>query len=125
MKPPRITTARLSFAIAAMLASPSAMAADLTWSGGGIDANWLTAANWGGVAPVANDSLFFAGSTQLGPVNDSTSGTQFNGINFNSGAGAFTLSGNSINLGGNISNNSAANQTVMLDLNLFGVKCFN
>jgi autotransporter-associated beta strand protein len=125
MKPSYITTTRLSFAIAAMLASHSAMAADLTWSGGGIDANWLTAANWEGVAPVANDSLFFAGSTQLGPVNNATSGTQFNGITFNSGAAAFTLSGNAINLGGNISNNSTANQTVNLNLALLGATNFN
>ena len=43
----------------------SARGADLTWTGGAADANWTSAGNWGGTAPVAFDSLFFAGSTRL------------------------------------------------------------
>ncbi|MBM3888010.1 MAG: hypothetical protein FJ388_02665, partial [Verrucomicrobia bacterium] len=34
------------------LLPPAATAANLTWTGLGADANWSTAANWGGLAPV-------------------------------------------------------------------------
>ena len=37
-----------------------------TWTGGGGDNNWTTAANWGGTAPVAGDDLVFpAGAARL------------------------------------------------------------
>ena len=75
-------------------------AATVTWNGGGTDDNWSTGANWGGLPPVADDSLVFAGITRLTPVNDFSAGSNFSGITFNAGAGAFTLGGNPINLGG-------------------------
>ncbi|MCX8497218.1 MAG: hypothetical protein ORN51_13640, partial [Akkermansiaceae bacterium] len=46
------------------LASPSALAAPRTWNGGGANNNWSPAANWGGTAPVAGDTLTFAGTTR-------------------------------------------------------------
>ncbi|HEV8378054.1 MAG TPA: hypothetical protein VGP99_04335, partial [Tepidisphaeraceae bacterium] len=59
-------------ACAAVLGTAAgASAATQTWNGLGGDDNWTTAANWvGGVAPVANDSLIFDGSTRLTPSND-------------------------------------------------------
>ena len=105
----RIMCAAASLAI---LASP-ASAADKTWDGGGGNNNWNTASNWvGDVAPVANDALFFDGSTRLAPANNYASGTRFNGITFNSGAGAFSLALSTMNLGGNITNLSANNQAI-------------
>jgi autotransporter-associated beta strand protein len=88
------------------------------WTGGGSDGNWTTAANWGGTAPSPNDPLIFSGNTQLANENDFAAGTQFNGITFSAGAGAFTLSGNAINLGGDIVNNSTNLQTINVNLAL-------
>ncbi|TAN37052.1 MAG: hypothetical protein EPN23_07015 [Verrucomicrobia bacterium] len=79
---------------------------------------WSGGANWqGGVAPVANDALFFA--TNINGLartltNDLATGTTFNGITFSNNAIAYTLAGNSLVLGGNIQNNSAYTQTINL-----------
>ena len=98
---------------------PATHAATATWTGGGgADRNWTTAANWGGTAPLANDSLVFDGTTGLTPSNNFAANTQFNGLTFNAGAGAFTLSGAAIKLGGNIVMNAAVNETVILTLAL-------
>jgi fibronectin-binding autotransporter adhesin len=85
-----------------------------TWNGGGGDNNWNTAANWGGTAPVAGDSLVFGGTNRLTPSNNFTAGTTFSNITFNSSAGAFTISGNSFALNGEIVNNSTNLQTLGL-----------
>jgi len=72
------------------------------WDGGGANDNWTTAENWTtDTAPVAGDSLVFAGSTRLSPSNNFASGTSFAGIKFKSGAGNFVvgLSG-TLNLSG-------------------------
>ncbi len=62
------------------------------WDGGGADNNWSTAANWDfDIAPVAGDSLVFAGSTRLAPINDFPPETTFASITFNAGAGAFVI----------------------------------
>ncbi|MBL9115326.1 MAG: cadherin domain-containing protein [Verrucomicrobiaceae bacterium] len=92
------------------------------WTGGGGDNNWTNAANWGGTAPIAGDALQFAGATRLGPTNDFAAETTFGGITFNSGAGAFTLTGNAITLGGNLTNVSSANQSVNIGLVLNGTR---
>ena len=67
--------------------------------------------------PVANDVLFFGGTTRPSTTNDIAANTQFNGITF-TGAGQFTLAGNAINLGGNITNSGGVNQTISLALAL-------
>lgn len=87
-----------------------------TWNGGGGDNNWTTAGNWGGTPPVAGNNLTFAGSTRPDPVNDFAAATNFGSIIFSAGAGAFTLTGNSINATGpvGITNNSSNLQTINL-----------
>lgn len=84
-------------------------------------------ANWvGGVAPVAGDALFFGGATGLSVNNNYAANTTFAGITFNSDAGAFTLSGNAINMVNSaapnpgITNNSTSLQTFALVINLNG-----
>ena len=94
-------------AVAAAGLSGNAWAANVTWIGGGADANWGTAGNWSATL-AASSSLFFDGSTQLTNVNNTTASTKYNGITFNSGAGAFSMSGNAIQLGGNITDNSTS-----------------
>ena len=106
-----------------ILTRGTVLGASKTWNGGGGDNNWNTGANWGGSAPVANDILFFGGSTRLGPTNNITADTNFAGITFNSGAGAFTLSGNRITLGGNVTNSTNL-QTINLAMILSANRTF-
>ena len=102
----------ITFALLA-LGLNSLIAASLTWNGAGDGTTMNSGANWvGGTAPVANDSLFFDGSTGLAPNNNYAANTAFVGITFNSGAGAFTFSGNTINVGGGVTNSSANLQTI-------------
>jgi autotransporter-associated beta strand protein len=77
-------------------------------------------ANWGGTALSSNESLQFAGTAGLDNQDDLTPGIQVNGMTFASDAGAFVLSGNSVNLGGDIVNNSVSTQTIALPLALVG-----
>ena len=85
-----------------LLLAPAIQAAD-TWDGGGDDALWSNATNWvGDVVPALPASLSFAGSTRLTPTNDLTDATVTN-LAFAAGAGAFTLRGNALTLGGNVS----------------------
>ncbi len=94
------------------------------WDGGGADNNWNAAGNWNNDAvPVFATSLTFAGTTRLSNNNNLT-GVSANSITFDSAAGAFTLSGNSLGLNGNISFNgnpaSLVTQTIALPLTLSG-----
>ncbi|MEO7097990.1 MAG: autotransporter-associated beta strand repeat-containing protein [Luteolibacter sp.] len=88
-----------------------------TWTGGGADNNWQTAANWNSL-PVASHTLAFAGTTRLSNTNNFPANTSFGGLTFNSGAGAFTLAGNAIALTGDIANNGTSAQTVNLPVAL-------
>ena len=82
-----------------------------TWNGNAGDFNMTTPTNWvGNVAPVANDDLVFGATTKFAPVNDYPDGTKFKSITFN--VGGYSLTGNSINLGGGafaISNTAGTN----------------
>ena len=95
-------------------------AADRVWTAGGDQSSWSDPNNWDGLAPVANDSLFFGNSAGLNNNNDAAANTAFSGITFNSEAGAFTLSGNAVNLSGGVTNNSTSLQSINLTLGLNG-----
>jgi hypothetical protein len=117
-----------------LVATFPATAATDTWSGGATpDGNWTTANNWGGTAPLPNDFLFFDGGIQTLTTNNFSAGTTFGGLIFNSGADAFTLSGNDLTLitftngidastvtpvGGNITNLSGSAETISLPITL-------
>ena len=114
-------------AFAAMLLSllPVSLLATVgndTWNGAGADNNWLTAANWtAGSAnkpPGTNDILFFDGTTRLTANNNYGSTTNsVGGITFNSTAGAFVLTGNSVtNNGGTVDNSSVNTETVNIPM---------
>jgi fibronectin-binding autotransporter adhesin len=98
--------------ISAQAASPS------IWDGGGANDNWNNSTNWGGNVPVPGTTydLQFAGTTRLTPNNDFTALSNFRHITFNAGAGAFTLTGNSITLNGHLTNNSSSLQTINLPI---------
>jgi autotransporter-associated beta strand protein len=109
-----------AIAVVVLVSTANSQAADRTWDGGGGDDNWNTAANWD-AAIATGDSLFFDGSTRLTPTNDTTANSDYN-ITFNSGASAFTLSGNIIDLisDGFIVNNSTNAQAVNHAIELLG-----
>src|SRR5438046_1489485 len=111
----RVLTVHRSLFLAAAgttsLAPQFALAPPRTWDGGGNpDVNWSTALNWDGdaSAPVAGDSLTFDGTLGLSNNNDLAVDTSFAGITFAPAptSGAFTLNGNEIVLGGNVTNSS-------------------
>ncbi|WP_208300231.1 autotransporter-associated beta strand repeat-containing protein [Prosthecobacter fusiformis] len=99
--------------------------AAVTWNGGGADNNWGTALNWGGQLPLSGDSLFFGGALRLTAANNLTADTQFAGITFNADAEAFTLSGNRIILGGDVTNNSTFLQTLSLAMLMQATRTFD
>ena len=110
---------------AAGLLAAAAQAQSRTWDGGSSsDSNWKTADNWDGAAPVPGDALFFGGSLRLSNSNDFDAGTSFSGLAFNSGAGAFWLSGSGVSLGGGVTNFSTAIQTIGLPLGLDATRTF-
>jgi autotransporter-associated beta strand protein len=87
-----------------------------TWNGAGSDNNWSTTGNWVNGSFAANAPLIFAGTTQLNANNNSAANTEYSGITFNSGAGPFVITGNAINLAGDIVNNSSSVQTINTNL---------
>lgn len=97
-----------------------------TWSSTTTNGSWSVAGNWtSGTAPVANDSVAFGATTGTTTLNnDIAAATQFNGITFNVGASAYTLTGNQITLGGALTNNSANLQTIALPLALSATRIF-
>ena len=107
-----------SFAAAALTCSNFAEAANLTWVGN-TTANFNLGTNWNPAQlPVANDVLLFraAGSSGTTLNNNLTAALQINGFTFNAGASAFTLNGNSVTLGGDITNSSTSLETVGFDI---------
>jgi autotransporter-associated beta strand protein len=84
---------------ALIITAPAQAQITYTWTGGGSDANWITAANWSassGSPPPANDlantNLLFTGITQL--ANTQNYSFSANSLTFDAGAGAFVVSGN-------------------------------
>jgi autotransporter-associated beta strand protein len=96
------------------------MALATIWDGGAPNGFWLSATNWDSdVAPVPGvDGLAFAGTSNLATTNDFPAGSVFNGLSFSSGAGAFILNGNTLVLGGNVSDSATVTQKVNLALGL-------
>src|SRR6266568_5458322 len=98
---PRPILRSIALAIVMSFCLHSGLAATKTWSGGGADSNWNTGANWGGTAPVSNDSLIFNGTTQQNTTNDI--------VNLN--VGFVTFSNGGFVLNGNIFTNSGTAPT--------------
>jgi len=126
MRAPNPTLVHWHRLLCLLLLTTHAPAATLLWNGGGADDNWSTALNWSSVAFTAGDSLQFGGSTRLTPVNNLAADTLIGGIQFlnntNPTISAFTLSGNRITLGGDITTDAvtggAFNATITDIINL-------
>ena len=85
--------------------------AGTTWDGGGLDNNWGTGDNWNpnGTPPVGSTvDLTFDGIVRLTSNNNYTAFDDFHSLTFAATAGAFTLSGNAIDIFGKIENYSTA-----------------
>ena len=88
---------------------------DATWDGGGANDNTLTEENWVGdlyPEPGAASIMRFAGSTRTTPNVNYTANSDFGSIYFNSGAAAFTVGGNALNIHSLIRNDSSNLQTI-------------
>jgi autotransporter-associated beta strand protein len=104
------------------LAVAQLRAGTFTWDGGAADGNWGTGVNWiGDLAPASGTGadLHFAGSVQLGAVNNFAAGV-FHSLIFDASAGSFNLTGNGLTLqyssftGPQLENLSTATQTFNL-----------
>src|SRR4051794_41185310 len=93
--------------LCAILASVGLPVTAAVWTGGGLSDLWSDAGNGGGTPLPVGDPLIFDGTQRLTPNNDTTAANPYAGITFNPGAGAFTISGNSITLAGDIASTSA------------------
>ena len=96
------------------------------WNGGSASGNyWSDFLNWSGVSLTSGSALIFDGNLRVNNTNNTTAGTTYSNIIFNSGADAFTLNGNSITLNGNITNNSPNLQTINFGINFSNSVTFN
>ena len=89
------------------------------WNGGGSNNNLSNAGNWAGnQAAVQFDVLSFSGIKRLTPYNDFSNGKEFAALHFSNTAEAFKLSGNMLKPGFQVTDDSAATQTINLNLDL-------
>ena len=105
--------------VACGLVLPPSIRAGTTWVGGGGDNLWGTGANWSpsGAPPVGNTvDLTFDSAVNLTSVNNYTAFDDFRSLTFAATAGAFNVSGSSIDLFGKIENYSTATQTLSMSL---------
>lgn len=104
---------------------PDGPAQTATWNGGGTDDNWSSPANWNGTTLAGGESLVFGGAQRLTNVNDTAADTAYAGITFNNTAGAFSLSGSRITLGGSVVNNDTQTQMLYMDMILESTRTLN
>ncbi|MEO5914377.1 MAG: autotransporter-associated beta strand repeat-containing protein [Luteolibacter sp.] len=108
----RITALKMVVILGVAMIGLPAVAASITWDGGGDGGSWSSGGNWiGNVAPVANDVLVFDRDSTVATFNDFVAATWFNGFIFNSSAGPFMLTGNTVTLNGTITSHSVNVQT--------------
>lgn len=107
-------------AVAGLLSGPQASAANRTWSGLGADANWGTSGNWSMLPVTGQDTLVFTGNVQRTNVNNLAADFAVTGLSFTHTVNAqpFTITGNRITLGGNISTTAAASGSITDSVNL-------
>lgn len=123
----------LSLSSVFTFAVPRALAATVTWDGGGSDNKMTTDENWvGDSAPSEGDTLVFPANVENRTVvNDFAAGTAFNSIVFSgeaSQASNYTISGNAIVLTAGITDNMTGTgdlrPTIELDIALGGNQTF-
>lgn len=101
-------------------------ATNQVWNGAGTNNNWSTGSNWvSTVSPALGDYVTFAGATQT-TVNLDTN-AYVGSLTFSNNAGSFNItnSGNTLTLGGGLTNNSANPQTLDVPVALGGSQTIN
>jgi hypothetical protein len=102
-----------------VLAAGAAPAAAQTWDGGSVtDGNWATGNNWNtNVAPGSSPtaSVTFAGTTRLFTNQNIATPFLLTNLQFNAGAGAFSLSGLPIEFRGSSSLTQLATNTITIN----------
>lgn len=81
------------------------------------DSNWLSTTNWG-VSASPKNTLLFGGANRTTANNNFPAGTSFGSLVFDASAASFHLGGNAIALTGDITNLSASDQFISLNLDL-------
>jgi autotransporter-associated beta strand protein len=128
MKTIKLLVAGLLVMAVFALSGGTAQAAADTWTGAA-SANWSDH-NWtgGNNPPQTGDSLIFTNATGVGgtALNNNLTTSSFNlaGITYNSGAAAFTVSGNLFNLNGPVANNSTNLQIINDSFSMTAVQTF-
>ncbi len=108
---------KLRILLAVSLIAGGLSAMSQTWDGGGNNNDFGTRNNWNPnntPTPGSASDLFFGGTTRLTPVNNYTAWDDWRNWTFNSGAGAFVITGNPVDFFGKIENLSANLQTVSI-----------
>jgi autotransporter-associated beta strand protein len=105
-----------------MTANASNLATPFTWTGGGSSSSWSDTGNWSnGATPVSSGyaEIIFAGSSRTSNTNNLGNWRDVGRLEFASGAGAFTLGGDTFGFSPYAGNqeqqlvqNSAATQTI-------------
>jgi len=97
-----------------------------TWSPSAASGAWNTAANWvEGAVPVSPAILIFGASATATLTNDLPAGLQIARMTFNPDAAAYTIAGNAIALGNDITNNATTTQTLSGPATLTGSLALN
>ncbi len=116
---------RICLSLCAGLFAVCLQADTFTWDGGGTDNYWLTDANWSGDLAPADDgtaALVFAGAARPVTTNDFAVDTVFAGIslanNTTNSLSSFTLTGNRMVLGGNLTTTASSLGTLADTLSL-------
>jgi fibronectin-binding autotransporter adhesin len=100
-----------------------------TWSAASSSAdNWNSAGAWSGDNPPhSTDTLLFTGTSGYNTSNNNQTGLSVSGIQFNTGATAYTLTGNSLTITGNVTDNnpSAIDQITLILTGTPGIQANN
>ena len=114
----RLLMAIMAAALVASAApnSPSANAAEITWTGAGSNNNWGNAGNWNTLMPLPNNGtadLDFGAAAGGSTTSNAEVAYSIHSLNFDSLASAYTITGAQITLGtGGLSQNALAGQLI-------------
>ena len=110
----------LATAMLTLAAGGQALAGNFLWDGGSlVDSNWGTTANWNPDGAPANNgsaAIHMAGLTRLTPNVDGA--WNIASLTFDNGAGAFTLSGSTLTINGDVVNMDPDAQTINNAINM-------
>jgi autotransporter-associated beta strand protein len=89
-----------------------------SWNTATTSGAWSASSNWGGVAPNNGNFLTFGATTGTTSLTNDLTNFIAGSLTFNASASAYTISGNEMELKGDIINNSTATQTLALPMTL-------